>query len=130
MPRQARIVFPNIPHYITQRGNRREDVFFTDNDRKQYLNWLKEYSKEHIVEILAYCLMTNHIHIIAVPTRGDGLERVLKPLHMRHTQRINREKGWMGHLCSREDTFHYFLFPLIYIITLLLPCNKLQEFAS
>jgi len=98
MPRQARIVFPNIPHYITQRGNRREDVFFTDNDRKQYLNWLKEYSKEHIVEILAYCLMTNHIHIIAVPTRGDGLERVLKPLYMRHTQRINREKGWMGYL--------------------------------
>jgi len=108
MPRQARIVFPNIPHHITQRGNRREDVFFTDNDRKQYLDWLKEYSKEHKVEILAYCLMTNHIHIIAVPTRGDGLERVLKPLHMRHTQRINRVKGRMGHLWQGR----YFSSPL------------------
>jgi len=107
MPRQARIVFPNIPHHITQRGNRREYVFFTDNDRKQYLNWLKEYSKEHKVEILSYWLITNHIHMTAVPGNKDGLERVLKHLNLRHTQRINRGKGWMGHLCSREDTFHH-----------------------
>jgi len=98
MPRQARIVFSGIPHHITQRGNRREDVFFSDKDRKQYLSWLKEYCKEHKVEILAYCLMTNHIHLIAVPTKEDGLERVLKPLHMRYAQKINREKGWKGHV--------------------------------
>lgn len=73
MPRQARVVFPNIPHHIIQRGNRREDVFFSDNDRKQYLEWLKEYCKEQKVEILAYCLMTNHIHLLAVPSTEDGL---------------------------------------------------------
>jgi putative transposase len=97
MPRQPRAVFANIPHQITQRGNRREDVFFSDRDRKQYLQWLKKYCKEHKVEILAYCLMTNHIHLIAVPKTQDGLKRVLKPLHMRYAQKINRDKGWKGH---------------------------------
>ena len=83
---------------MTQRGNRREDVFFTDEDREAYLSWLKEYSDKHQVEILAYCLMTNHIHLVAVPATEDGLQRVLKPLHMRYAQRINRERGWKGHL--------------------------------
>jgi len=108
MPRQARVVFPNIPHHIIQRGNRREDVFFSDNDRKQYLEWLKEYCKEHKVEILAYCLMTNHIHLIAVPTTEDGLQKVLKPLHMRYAQKINRERGWKGHFWQGR----YFSSPL------------------
>lgn len=98
MPRQPRVVFSGIPHHITQRGNRREDIFFNDKDKKQYLSWLKEYSKEHNVDILAYCLMTNHIHLIAVPNSEDGLHRVLKPLHMRYAQMINRAKGWKGHL--------------------------------
>lgn len=108
MPRQARVVFPNIPHHIIQRGNRREDVFFSDNDRKQYLEWLKEYCKEQKVEILAYCLMTNHIHLIAVPTTQDGLQKVLKPLHMRYAQKINRERGWKGHFWQGR----YFSSPL------------------
>ena len=108
MPRQARVVFPNIPHHIIQRGNRREDVFFSDSDRKQYLEWLKEYCKEYKVEILAYCLMTNHIHLLAVPTTEDGLQRVLKPLHMRYAQKINRERGWKGHFWQGR----YFSSPL------------------
>ena len=108
MPRQARVVFPNIPHHIIQRGNRREDVFFSDSDRKQYLEWLKEYCKEYKVEILAYCLMTNHIHLIAVPTTEDGLQKVLKPLHMRYAQKINRERGWKGHFWQGR----YFSSPL------------------
>jgi putative transposase len=98
MPRQARNVFSAIPHHITQRGNRREDVFFTVEDRQVYLTWLCEYSQKYNVDILAYCLMTNHIHLVAVPQTEDGLQRALKPLHMRHAQRINREKGWKGHL--------------------------------
>jgi len=97
MPRLSRIVFPNIPHHITQRGNRRADVFFTDADRMTYLEFLQEYSEKHKIEILAYCLMTNHIHLIAVPSTEDGLQRALKPLHMRYAQRINRQNGWNGH---------------------------------
>lgn len=98
MPRLPRTVFAGVPHHITQRGNRRDDVFFTDEDRETYLSWLKEYSNKHKVEILAYCLMTNHIHLIAVPTTVDGLQRMLKPLHMRYAQHINRAHEWNGHI--------------------------------
>ncbi len=98
MPRVARAVFADVPHHITQRGNRRENVFFTDQDRTIYLTWLSEYCAKHRVDILAYCLMTNHIHLVAVPSREDGLEVVLRPLHMRYAQRINRRRGWKGHL--------------------------------
>jgi len=98
MPRLARNVFAGVPHHITQRGNRREDVFFTDKDREAYLGWLGEYCKKYSVEIMAYCLMTNHIHLVLRPATEDGLQRVLKPLHMRYAQRINKAKGWKGHL--------------------------------
>ncbi len=87
-----------MPHHITQRGNRREDVFFTDADRQAYLQWLKGYAQKCKVDILAYCLMTNHVHLIAVPTTEAGLHQVFKPLHMRYAQRINRAQGWKGHL--------------------------------
>ena len=98
MPRLSRTVFAGVPHHVTQRGNRREDIFFSDEDRAAYLSWLKEYSEKFGVEILAYCLMTNHIHLVAVPATDDGLHRVFKPLHMRYAQRINRARGWKGHL--------------------------------
>ncbi len=98
MPRIRRTVFADIPHHITQRGNRRENVFFTDDDRNIYLGWLKEYCSKHGVDILAYCLMTNHVHLVAVPNTEEGLQRVFKPLHMRYAQRINRDRGWKGHL--------------------------------
>jgi len=86
MPRKARAVFSNILHHITQRGNRREEVFFTDEDREKYPEWLKEYCRKHRVEILAYCLMTNHIHLVVVPATESGLQDVFKPLHMRYAQ--------------------------------------------
>lgn len=98
MPRLSRTVFAGIPHHITQRGNRREDVFFSDSDRETYLEWLQSYCEQHDVRIQAYCLMTNHIHLIATPHTAEGLQKVLKPLHMRYAQRINRRKGWKGHL--------------------------------
>ena len=98
MPRLARTVCAGIPHHITQRGNRREKVFFTDDDRQTYLTWLREYAAKHGVDILAYCLMTNHLHLVAVPMAEDGLQKALKPLHMRYAQRINRARGWKGHV--------------------------------
>ncbi len=98
MPRLARTVFAGVPHHITQRGNRREDVFFCDEDRNAYLVWLKEYAEIYDVDILAYCLMTNHVHLVAVPASKDSLHQMLKPLHMRYAQRINRANNWKGHL--------------------------------
>ena len=98
MPRAARTVIAGIPHHVTQRGNRSEQVFFTTEDRRTYLAWLGEYARQHDVEVVAYCLMTNHVHLVAVPSTADGLQLALRPLHMRYAQRINRERGWVGHL--------------------------------
>ena len=98
MPRIPRPVFPGVPHHITQRGNRREDVFFNDGDRAMYLGWLAHYCARFRVEVLAYCLMANHLHIVAVPERDTALESVFRPLHTRYAQRVNRTRGWVGHL--------------------------------
>jgi len=75
MPRLARNVFPDVPHHITQRGNRREDVFFEDKDRQVYLEWLWEYCDKWQVKILAWCLMSNHIHLVLEPTTEEGSRR-------------------------------------------------------
>jgi putative transposase len=91
-------VFAGIPHHITQRGNRRENVFFTDADRLSYLGWLAHYCARYGVHVLAYCLMTNHVHLVAVPGAADALEKVFRPLHTRYAQRMNRAQGWSGHL--------------------------------
>jgi putative transposase len=99
MPRIARAVVEGIPYHVTQRGNRREDIFFEDENRKKYLEWLLEYSDKHGLKIWAYCLMTNHVHFIVVPHNNrDTLERVMRPLHMRYAQYINNKKRWSGHL--------------------------------
>jgi putative transposase len=83
-------------------------VFFTEEDRQAYLNWLSDYAQKYDVEILAYCLMTNHIHIVAVPSTEEGLQQVFKPLHMRYAQRVNRARGWKGHVWQGR----YFSAPL------------------
>jgi len=68
MPRVARNVFAGIPHHITQRGNRRED-----DGRSIYLEWLAHYCQKFDVDVLAYCLMTNHVHLVLTPSDTDGL---------------------------------------------------------
>ena len=108
MPRQARTIFPNLPHHITQRGNRGEDVFFDDEDRECYLAWLHEYAVEHGVEVAGYCLMSNHIHLILIPPDENSLHLLLKPLHMRYAQRFNRKRLQQGHVWQGR----YFSSPL------------------
>ena len=60
VPRTARIVVPDTPYHVTRRRNRREDIFFCDADRLAYLRFLKQYARQHAMDIHAYCLMTNH----------------------------------------------------------------------
>ena len=98
MPRLARTVCAGVSHHVTQRSNRRGEVFFTDGDRHAYLAWLKGYAERSELDILAYCLMTNHVHLVVVPASKDSLQRALKPLHMRYAQRVNRSRNWTGHL--------------------------------
>jgi len=96
--RMARVVVPGIPHHLNQRGNRREDVFFSDDDRQRYPQLVIEYSAKHGIATLAYCLMTNHVHFVSVPARADSLARVLKPVDLRYAQHINRSQGISGRL--------------------------------
>jgi putative transposase len=78
MTRRARIVVPDCPHHITQRGNRREPIFFKQGDQDVYRDLLAEQADKARVEIWAYCLMPNHVHIIAVPCDAGGLGRAVE----------------------------------------------------
>ena len=73
MARLARTVVAGLPHHVTQRGNRREAIFFEDGDQEVYRDLLAEQSRKAGVEVWAYCLMPNHVHLILAPTRADGL---------------------------------------------------------
>ena len=98
MPRVARIVVAGQPHHIVQRGNNRQDVFFVDDDRRVYLELLREHAQRFGLKVLGYCLMTNHVHIIATPLRDDSLAKSIGRTHFRYTQYINRMHHRSGHL--------------------------------
>jgi len=75
MPRTARIVAPKTPHHVIQRGNNRQDVFFVDDDRRAYLGFLLRSCKQYGVKMLGYCLMTNHVHLVAIPKEPESKMR-------------------------------------------------------
>ncbi len=98
MARQARIVIPDVPHHVTQRGNNRQDVFFTDDDRRLYLAVLQERCAAAGVRVLAYCLMNNHVHLIVVPPDEGSLAAAVGRTHFLYAQAINHLHGRSGHL--------------------------------
>jgi putative transposase len=98
MPRIARLIAPGIPHHVTQRGNRRMETFFCDEDYQAYLALMAEWCRKYNVAIWAYCLMPNHIHLIAVPETEGGLRLAIGEAHRRYSVMINRRQKWTGHL--------------------------------
>jgi putative transposase len=98
MPRLARTVAVGCAHHITQRGNNRQDVFFVDDDRRVYLELLKQQADKYALELFGYCLMSNHIHILATPHKEDSLAKAIGRTHFRYTQYINRFHRRTGHL--------------------------------
>ncbi len=90
MPRRSRIIVPDIPLHIIQRGNNRQSCFFADEDYLFYLDWLKEYAKITGCLIHAYVLMTNHVHLLLTPTKPDSAGNLMKRLGQRYVQYINR----------------------------------------
>jgi putative transposase len=98
MPRISRIVAPELPHHITQRGNNRRIIFYGREDLLRYLDWFQEYATKFGLTVLGYCLMSNHVHFIVVPTRPDSLASVFKSLNTRFSHYINKKTESSGHL--------------------------------
>ena len=120
MPRVARIVIPDCPHHVTQRGNNRQDVFFVDDDRVRYLEILGEQAERFGVTVEGYCLMTNHVHLIATPHAADSLAKAVGRTHWLYTQYVNRLHGRSGHLwqnrfysCALDD--EHFWSAMVYV---------------
>jgi putative transposase len=100
MGRIARVVVPGIGHHVTQRGNHRQDVFFDDEDRRVYLAALGENAGRYGVRLFGYCLMTNHVHLIAVPEREDSLARALGCAHGDYARWLHVRKRQTGQPCG------------------------------
>jgi putative transposase len=98
MARLARLVIPDVPHHVTQRGNRRQPVFFADADYEAYRALVAAACAAHGVRCLAWCLMPNHVHLILTPADPDGLRAALAEAHRRYSRRINFAHGWTGYL--------------------------------
>ncbi|MDP2940609.1 MAG: transposase [Candidatus Omnitrophota bacterium] len=104
MPRIARIVGVGYPHHIIQRGNNRQQIFFDNTDKQFYLDLLQKYSQECGCKINAFCLMDNHVHILAIPNKKDSLAKTMQKLSLRYTQYINKKYNRTGRLW--ECRFH------------------------
>jgi putative transposase len=98
MARIARVVLAGHPHHVTQRGNRRQITFFCDEDYRIYRALMSEWCRRRRVSIWAYCLMPNHVHLVAVPSEPEGLALGIGEAHRRYTLRVNGREGWRGHL--------------------------------
>ena len=107
MARMPRVVVPDYPHHVTQRGNRRQRTFFCESDYRYYIELLSRFARKAKTEIWAYCLMPNHVHLVMVPNCEDGLRATLGEAHRHYTRHVNSREGWRGHLW--QERFHSFI---------------------
>jgi putative transposase len=98
MARIARVVAPGQPHHVTQRGNRPQDIFDDSTDRQVYLSLLKEYAREHGLRVAAWCLMSNHVHLLAAPETADALARTFGRTHCDYARYRNARQATCGHV--------------------------------
>jgi putative transposase len=110
MPRISRVVVPGVPHHVTQRGNARQATFITDSDRYVYLDLLRNHRREFGLRAWAWCLMNNHVHLLAAPEREDSLARTMGRTHAEHALYWNARRGSCGDVwqawfysCPLED---------------------------
>jgi putative transposase len=97
MARLARVVIPGIAHHVTQRGNGRARTFFSNTDYALYRDLLAEQCRRADVEVWAWCLMPNHVHLVLVPSDADGLRRALAAVHRRYAGIIHARRRRTGH---------------------------------
>jgi len=98
MPRYRRLVIPDCPHHLTQRGNHRQTVFLSDEDRSVYLGLVRKNAQDCNVRLLGYCLMSNHVHWIVLPSDEAGLADAFGRAHCRYSHYFQAKLGTTGHL--------------------------------
>lgn len=98
MPRTSRAVAVCYPHHVTQRGNNRQPVFFDDQDRLKYLDTFQQYSVKYYLDVWAYCLMPNHIHLLVVPQNEEALSSGVGLANQVYTRYVNRKYFRSGRL--------------------------------
>jgi len=94
----SRAIAVGYPHHITQRGNDRRAVFGEEEDYRRYCDWLARNARKFGLAVWAWCLMPNHVHVIAVPNAEDALSRTFNTAHMQYAQYFNRKRNASGHL--------------------------------
>ena len=115
MPRRARLIVPEAPHHIIQRGHNKARVFYGREDYELYLGLLQEHAPESGCDLHAYVLMTNHVHLLLTPRARESFSRLMATVNQRYVQSVNRRKGrcgssWQGRFRScLVDTESYFL---------------------
>jgi putative transposase len=98
MPRVVRVIAPGVPHHITQRGNYAQRVFHRNEDRRFYLTLLAEFLPQYGITLEAYCLMSNHVHLIATPHDQNGISRALQRIHSEYARSLHLRLRQTGHL--------------------------------
>jgi putative transposase len=91
-------VLPGVAHHVTQRGNARRFILQSDTDRLVYLRLLQQYARLHQLALVGYCLMSNHVHLIAIPRRADSLALALRQTHGQYAAYLNAREGSSGHV--------------------------------
>ena len=105
MPRPLRFFLPHYPHHIRQRGVRKDAVFHDDSDRLVYIRALKDGCTKHGVSIWAYTLMTNHVHLIAVPENEKSISLTLHDAHTDYSMYFNAKYAFFGHVWQGRPDF-------------------------
>jgi putative transposase len=113
MSRLARVVVPGVGHHITQRGVRSMNIFDGPDDKEAYIKILSKLSLQENLHIHAYCLMDNHVHILAVPQDHSSLSKVIGETHRIYTRRVNFRQKVRGHLfqerffsCPMDESYY------------------------
>lgn len=100
MPWMARIVLPGYAHHVVQRGHNRQAVFIDEDDHLRFLAALRDFRQAFRIRVLAWCLMTNYVHLLPVPTESNGLAHLMKRLAGRQTRYHNRLQVEASNLAS------------------------------
>jgi putative transposase len=120
MPRPHRILVADVPLHITQRGNYGQRVFFRDEDRRLYLALLAEFLPHYGVSLQGYCLMSNHVHLVATPHNDKGLSRALQRIQSDYSRATHvrlRRTGhlWQARFCSTAMDEEHFWAAMLYV---------------